>query len=826
MTNWWTRKPIGHKSSRVVLIPLLMCLTLVVAPVTAQTSVEYYNGLFNSWGIRTYILPSQKIDQPATKEDLKNLFDLISGKAEPTTQPKEVTQTALEEDRYLLMLESQKAEAQKLQEMGSIPTYQKIILISKTYPQDFYLNQSSASAKLLADLEPKIINTKTYYTIPEVYLTTPELQTQTANYFKAVGKAEQAVTAKSKDTSTTTANQLLAKLKESSLLESAVYAGVILLIFVACYRLFTVLVHNPARLMRKDLYQQLLARTVWFISKHHAILLFGFILLALFYIPILYALSIKAKLLGTPAYVVNYITTTLNPLTMSNYLTSQNIFRLGFMFYNYVLAVLALILLLPGLCKVTAISNHKFSSVNFKASFIKWSIPGVVLCTIILLVFLPVDSLIGLLALAIILMAGLVWYIHARKLAYAQLFTVKEKRILFGLLTLGLALNIAWPVFQKSRPVKYAYEPLIGIKDDVVMLPYSKKWGQNVLFDEHYYTGGSLIFADGYLIYAPDTTKIVNKPLKEFESDGNLATTAKTAITFVVKDTKKAMEALLKKPALVDYFKTTEFSPVFRLANTDSDALYDKNLSLSLTFNCAKNPAPAIVKLETISLNRWAGGQGDQDQQTGQDENDKQNQTTNQGVLDALETQSTEVLNFPGCEQKLVPETLQVPLDAFLLPEGRPLVRLRGMDTKNLIDAKLYADGQKVPLTFINARILDETTYTLIYQSPATSLSTITTESVTDLKATTENVKNSATSKPKEITAYSTEVKRETVFDLTQPTANNQPSDTYPPYLLGESAPQGFDISSPINILMKQGRLNNPFIIWSDKPNEIIKTKD
>ena len=831
-----------YKSSLLIILSIVLCLTLFVAPVVAQTSAEYYSGLFNSWGIRTDILPSQKADQPATKDDLQSLYDLISGETVQKDQPEESPQTVVEENRYLLVLEAQQAEAQKLQEAGSIPSYQKIILISKAYPQDFYLNQSSASAKLLADLEPKVIDTKTYYTIPEVYLTTPELQTQTAKYFKAVAKAEQALPTKSKDVSMATASALMAKLKESSMLESAIYAGVILLIFVAFYGLFTTLVRNPVRLLHKDLYQQLLSRTVGFISKYHAILLFSFVLFALFYIPILYALTIKARLLGNPAYVVNYITTTLNPLTMSNYLTSQNIFRLGFMFYNYVLAILAVILLIPRLCNITTISDRKFSSVNLKTSFIKWAIPSVVLFTVILLVFFPVDTLIGLLALSGVFIAGLVWYIHARKLAYAQLFTGKEKRILFGLLTLGLALIIAWPAFQKSRPVKYAYEPLIGIKDEVVMLPYSKKWGQNVLFNEQYYPGDSLIFADGYLIYASDVAKIVNKPLKDFEPSVNSAITTNSAFTLVVKDTKKTMEALLKKPTLVDYFKTPDFSPVFMLADTDSQVLYDKNLMLSLTFNCTKNPAPAVVKVETVSLNRWAKGQEDQNQQTstnqggkqnrkqGQDENDdeeqKQGQTANQGALDALETQSTEILNFPGCEQKLLPETLQVPLDVFLLPENRPIVRLRGIDTKILTGAKLYADDQEVPLTFINAKILDETTYTLIYQSPATNPSTITTESATDRKTTTENLKNPATPKSNELTAYSTEVKEETVFDLTQPPANNQPNDTYSSYLLEESNPQGFDISSPINILMKQGRLNNPFIIWSSRPNEIIKTED
>ncbi len=825
MTNWWTKNGNDRKSSRMALITLLSCLAFFIAPVKAQTSAEYYGGLFNSWGIRTDILPSQKADQPATKADLKSLYDLISGETVQENQPEEFPQKIVEENKYLLILESQKEKAQKLQETGVIPSYRRIILVSKAYPQDLYLNQSSASAKLPADLDPKIIDTKTYYIIPEVYLTAPGLQTQTASYFKAVAKAEQASMSKSKDASSSKTKGLIANLRKSFLFESAVYAGAILLIFMAFYGLFTTLVRNPTRLLQKEFYLRLLSGSVGFITKYQSILLFGFILLALFYIPILYALYLKTKLLGDPTYVAKYITTTLDSLAMSNHLTSQNIFRLGFMFYNYVLAILALILLIPGLCKVTAISNRKFASVNLKASFVKWAVPTVVLVTIVLLAFFPVDSLLGPLALVAVFMTGLIWYIHARKLAYTQLFTIKERRVLLGLLTLGIALNIAWPAFQKSLPVKYAYEPLIGIKDEVVMLPYSKKWGRNVLFDKHYYSGDSLIFADGYLIYAPGFEKVVNKSLMDFETNGSSATGIKNTFTIVARDTKKTMEALLKRPALVDYFRTAEFSPVFMLTDTNSDALYDKNLTLSLTFNCGRNPSPAAVKLETISLNRWAGGQGNQGQQKDRDENDKQNQTANHGALDALETQSTEVLNFPGCEQKMSPETFQVPLDAFLLPEGRPILRLRGIDTKSLAGAKLYADGQEIPLIFINAKILDETTYTLIYQSPAINPST-TTELVTNPKATTEYAKKSATSKPKEITAYSTEVKKETVFDLTQPPANNQPNGTYRPYLLEESAPQGFDISFPINTLMKQGRLDNPFIIWSSKPNEIIKTED
>lgn len=805
-----------------VVLVVIISMTTLGRRVNAQTSLDYYRNLFRSWGVPVDIVKSEDVSQPSTKKDLQTLYEQLTGEQKSdllvddldkdVEKDGSANMASANPNNYLLTLESQQDQKR--------PAYQKIIVISKASPADLNPNESSSSDVVLQIVKPKVVDGVSYYQIPEVLLTSPYYQKTVASYFKAVAKADQT-------TNNTKADQkkpgdkvksVLTNLKDSSTAESFFYALAILIFVAVTYLPLKKLVLNPRRYLEKSFYTTALAKIINAIARNREALGLIFAILALFYIPILYTLSVKARALGDPTYPVKYITTTLNPVNIPNYLTSQNLFRVGLLFYHYTLALFGLFLLLPNLVFLGAKSTQKFAGVRLKIGFVKWTVPTIIVLMSVLLAFFKATDLLGFLTLGSLILAFLVAYIKARQIDVKTLFTAKEKRLIFASLALLFVLNVVYPMYSKSRPIKYAYEPLIGVKDGVVAFPYSKKWGEHVLFEPHYYNGDSLVFADGYLLFAPQAQTVVNKPLKDFASGDSFV--------IIAKNSDKVLEIALKKngPAggttgrmrLMDYLTTSNFSPLFTVDTqtvTKIQEDFNSKVTAKLTFNCTLKPAPATVKLETTSLNPFAD---DNDNKKSADEkpdkptSDTETSQDGDGTtnsIDPLIKESTEVLNFPGCAQDTGTETFDFPLDPYIFPQDGFVGRIRGIDDKYIQNLQLFVAQQELPVKFLAKTILDDGKYALLYQSPQMG---------------------------KTITAYSTEVSKEFTVDLTAPDPSVDQNSTSKDnatkfksteyaYLLGEPENAGYNISNPINELMKKGRLKNPFLIWTNKPYELIR---
>lgn len=744
--------------------------------VKAQTSLEYYKGLFSSWGIAVDTLPQKniKLDTPATKKDLQTLVQMIENGETNQKLTEDGVVTTNKEGRYLLVLASQLQTTPQIKE--GMLGYQSIILVCDSgeaapLPPDMScasnnLNfatqnptESSVSAKILQTIQPVSTNGVKYYLLPQVLLITPQYQKYLGDYFKALSRAQ--VSAKVSDTVKTTdstSRELLKTFKDSALFESTVYTFVILLFIVALHKPLVILVRNPKKLLERNLYANQMHRALNFLTKYSGIISFIFLILAIFYIPIFYALTIKAQLLGDPSYPLKYLSTTLNPLNIPNYLTSQNLFRVGLLFFHYILALFGLFLLIPALVGVTRKSTQKICVIKLRTTFIKWLLPVTIALNGLLLTLVDLKPLTGFLSLSIIIIFLALLYLKSSSINYSGLFTTKERNLVFLTMFVVLTLNFVYPLLQKSRPINYAYEPLIGIKDTVIALPYSKKWGKGVLFEPYYYSGTSNVYAGSYLIYSPNAEQVVNKSLIKF--------TATEGFAIVSRKADQVFEVLLKNQKLLKYLSTAEFSPLFALDNTSSDVFSSPTLKIHVTFNCNLDPNPAVVKLETLTLNKYA-------QDSSIDLNNP---------IDSVSTESTEVLNFPGCKAESGSETLEVPLDLYIIPQDFAILRIRGVDPKYLTDLKFFVTEKEVPIAFINSDVLDESHYKILYALPNPS---------------------------KELTNYSTEVKKDFLVNIKTKT-------TY----------QGFDLSDPINQLIKAGALRNPFIIWTNQPNEIIQSAD
>ena len=765
------------KKFRRVLASIILVVTVFIVyqgePVKAQTSLEYYKDLFSSWGLATDTLSQKniKLNTPASKKDLQTLLEILENGDTNQKLTEDSVVTTNKEGRYLLVLASQFQTTPQIKE--GILGYQSVILICDSaepasLPPGIFcavnsLNfvtqnptESSVSTKILQTLEPVSTNGVKYYLLPQVLLVTPQYQKHLGDYFKALSKAQASANVSDKEKTTeSVSHELLKTFKDSALFESTLYALVILLFIVTLHKPLILLVRNPQGLLEKNIYINQLQRALNFLTKNSGIISFIFLILAIFYIPIFYALTVKALLLGDPNYPLKYLTTTLNPLNIPNRLTSQNLFRVGLLFFHYILVLFGLFLIIPNLTKIVIVSTQKIRITRLKTNFIKWLLPVTIVLNGLLLAFVDLKSLIGFLALSITILFLILLALKNQAIDYPKLFSTKHRRLIILAMFAVLALNIFYPPLQKSRPTNYALEPLIGIKDTVIAMPYSKKWGKNVLFESYYYSGTSNVYADGYLIYTPTAERVVNKPLAKF--------TVTESFAVVSRKADQVFETLLKNQKLLKYLTVAEFSPIFTTDVTSIDPSNSSVVKAQLTFNCNFNPAPKVVKLETLTLNKFAQNDG-------------------VDIIDPVSTKSTEILNFPGCKAENGFENLDFPLDSYTLPQDFAILRIRGIDAKYLTNFKLFVAEKEMPITFINPEVLDESHYKILYALSALS---------------------------KEVTNYSTEVKKDFLVDMKIKTYD-----------------QGFDLSVPVNELMKKGVLRNPFILWTNQPNEIIQSTE
>ena len=99
---------------------------------------------------------------------------------------------------------------------------------------------------------------------------------------------------------------------------------------------------------------------------------------------------------------------------------------------------------------------------------------------------------------------------------------------------------------------------------------------------------------------------------------------------------------------------------------------------------------------------------------------------------------------------------------------------------ESIANLEILTPVGKIPITFINNTFLSAGSNVLLYSQNQRA----------DL-----------------ITLYSNRIEKNLVIDIV-------------------TTEKGFDLSNPINELIKSKALKNPFVIWSEKPNEVIKVRD
>lgn len=711
-------------SSKLLLILLSVFLASQVEA-RAITYLDHYRNLFFSWNIHVETLQmredSEEILEIGTKDNL-----LMLG-----SQIKEMSQLAL----------------------AGIKDYKNVFLICDVSEPvnlphglvctngGFSLNsmnpvEATASYTVSQTLRPTEIEGTVYYIIPQALILTPEYESNTENYFKALARSQRSFG----ESYLPSGAASFAVFKNSSTLEGSIYALIILVFISVFMKPFVAATKNPKQLLTINVYTDLLERPVVFLSKYSSAIAFVLTILTFLYIPILYTLIVRGEMLGNAKYPLDYILSTLDPQRIPDYIIQQNLPRIGLLFYSYTLFLFAIFLVLPSIVRSIVSSYAVVARVKLRTNIVKWSVPAIVYLSGLLLAFKDLDSLLGLLSFCIVILGALLIYIKAHAINYSSLFSISQRRILFVAAVFVALMNLIYPVYLSKKPTEYRYEPLIGTKNDVILFPYSKQWGDSILFEPFNYTGSSQVFADAYLIYSPEAEKITNKNLKYYKEEENSSIAS--------RETETTLKLLMSHPALINKTTISGFSPLFLLDLSAIDLNDLPTIRAELTFSCDFRTLPGTVKLRSVypvPIVPYSG--------------------------------ITEIFNFPGCKSYSGTETFQVALDPLIFTSNKMFVYVDGIDNVGLVGLKMLAPEKELPITYINKSILDESSYALI---PSEG------KRMTDVVNYSEGIKDD----------FSFAIKR------------------------GE---KGFDISGPINELVKQGLLKNPFVIWTSEPYEIIK---
>jgi len=743
------KKLVFNKKAVFFLASIVLLTAGSAKNIFAQTPLEYYKSLFISWGIKVDTIT----ETVTTDTETKNKEAALG------TQETLAFSDTLSSDKnsfnsnYLLVLSSQS---------GVVTSrYNNVIYICDTDTTEVKvfdcssntLNginlldtktlESSQSFSIIKIIEPIVLNNTTYYVIPRVLITSPQYQEIVAGYFEAISRAN-LILQKDNRVEENSFLEAVVNIRGSSLFEGTIYVFVILVIILLLKNLLITIAADPKKLLEKSYYKILLKHPLAFLRKYRDIFAFIFLILFIFYLLIIYSLTIKGQLLGDPLYLTNYFISSFDAANFPVFILSKNIFRLSFLIYNFLLFIFAACLLLPSLLALLNSSLTKFKAVKIRLSFVKWSIPALLFVASVILSFFNLTEVISLLSLLIVAVLTALYYIKNRNIKYSDLFSKTELVLTIIFLTIPILIGVVYPSYKGRLPVNYSFEPLIGVQDRVVVFPYSKKWGENTLFRPQYYTGNSRVYADDYLVYAPNVKKIVNKPLSEFKNVGNYI--------IEVSELDKYLSTLLNYPELKTLATKESFSTIFLINNSDKSIDSYAGLRTTVTFNCSGDAEPGTLEFAFSSL----------------------------GDSLSIEKTKSDILNFPGCSGNNTLEKIEVPIDLRGLPQKEILVTLQGIDMESIANLEILTPVGKIPITFINNTFLSAGSNVLLYSQNQRA----------DL-----------------ITLYSNRIEKNLVIDIV-------------------TTEKGFDLSNPINELIKSKALKNPFVIWSEKPNEVIKVRD
>jgi hypothetical protein len=628
--------------------------------VRADPPIKYYRDAISDWGYET--------------ETLKNVEfeDLIKSSGVPeTTVSKYRVDQELESEALLLT----SAQLEETMNSHLLNYFSTIFVVCNS---DYRLGDAAECSYNFARLNLQNDNTgifnlssesdvqtiitrveidnKNFYLIPELYMVSPEYSSEMGAFFGALDRADSAGDVDAED-SPARAVTILRKQISPTLWESAIYALAILL-FVAALKFFIVtLVNDPKKFLDPNFYKNCCGDILSWIKDHQPITSYVIFVMLVLFLPVLPVLSYKDTGNISISYILSYLISSIHPLEILDNVREGNTIKIGVALYFYVLGVLFFILILPSLVSIFALSLKKISKVKPKADFIRYSAAFLLLGTLTAVSVGRVDIIAQLTAVNVLLLILITYWAGKSSVILNKLYSSKEKFVIIALAVLIFGLGNAWRVYRERLPHTYSYENLIGVDDELVLLPYEKSFGADILFDPYKVSGDYPVFINDFGIYHPNYRTIENKAGKDF-SDRN-------PFILIADSEKDYIRGILENRSLERYVLTTEPSKYFTF---DGSTLAEDKYELEIRFNCSLNP-----EAEDVVIRTYVAGDEDSDKNT--------------------------VLNFPGCEAVQTSVVYKVPFK--LESQDYSIYGFEKINFSLIEQIKVFKNGEEHPVKFI-----------------------------------------------------------------------------------------------------------------------------
>lgn len=716
------------------LFPYIILFFLLLATyASASYSMYYYHDLFTQWGVRSDILLP-------VSEMLYETGSTTPQSTEPFfIHSKEPSAT------FLLVKSSQIKKEPKFLTNSYVGS---VIFCDEEY--EFYgvrCSYDSVSSMnnnvSLISLGKRILSNDTftlgsiiyqghyYIFIPEQYMVSPDYVNRVENYIRSFESSLNASHTKVAE-KRTFSQKYLSVLTNKALFTYAFFAVVIFLTSVSIHKLLRTVVYTPGDLYKKETYIRLFHRFgVWFDSKREYILV-TLILLILLYIPILWVVSIRNSGEISVEYIFEYLSQTIRPGNFKAYIDQARYLRLCAFVYNAIVLFLFFILLLIPVIKGLLTSFARINEVRFKNNVYKPFF--IILINLLVFIVTFENRTVGYTytGLVLSLLFAYIYFTNRAKVNLSKLFSQKGKKLLFYSTAIWFIVCTLFSSYRSTRPVAYKKEPLIGTDVKLVVLPYSKSYKSDVIFEDFYFPKDSRLFIDNFLVYDPRYKKILNKTVSEFKYTADFL--------LISGPSNKYLQSLAQNPQLLDYVAATDMTRYF-ISPKESRG-EDGEVFIEFGIDCESDSEWDEIKLVPYS---------------------------EKGPVD-----SHNVLNFPGCGKQLGTSVYRVPAKIFSDNPNLNIYEIENFKDKKISSMKIFIGDKELKVTFIN----DPAISRLLY-------SRLDSENKSDI-----------------LTVYSLDLKNDLTF-------------------IRED--QSFNLSSNLNRLKSEGELKNPFILWSDRDNLLLK---
>lgn len=556
------KKYLNKDSLKIIVALVFAILFLQSSNLFAQSKIKYYKELFGKeFEFRVFEPDRSK----ASKEDY--LSD----------NPKR---------GYLIILTSTIKEDPENRE-GFVDNNKKVVLIcdskfSEDYPFKFSCNNDSVSSDrgVIVGGFLKSDGSEDFdlYIIPENTLLHPDKRSQITNYLKALKRSDKATEVVDEEGSPLAEGMVKEMVEIREFIQTPTFE-----IFRISFVMF-IIATLTAGILRslsnedRKLSFLVLKEDFSYVGKNFSLFqkILFFILLAmfLFYIPLIFFVSLKDGRGIDFNYALSYITSEFNLSKLKNYIENGENLRLLLFTYQIFFLTLLGIFFIPVFVKTIRNAFSKISNAKFKPEIVRYSVPAIIIFLLTVSLLFDLSSSYGFIIFGIIVLS---FAFFSKTFDYK--YSSKEKISLVFIALLILFSGAFIKFGEKSSEIDYRYEDLIGVSDKIVLLPYSKQIGGKTLVKEYIKSFSEPVFADRYLVYSPAYSRVENKNAKGFVNSG----------FFYIQngEIKDIVSAIYSNGELSDMLVSSTPSNFFKVKNFQKGSS-EKNPEIQVTFSCDK----------------------------------------------------------------------------------------------------------------------------------------------------------------------------------------------------------------------------------------------